>query len=249
MAELNSPSRPAAPPLTHTHALFLDFDGTLAPLQDNPDTVALPAQGAECLLKLSDRLGGALVLISGRGLHDLAMRTPIQLWRAGGHGVDIAPPGTSPSDKIGQAPPELITEVARLISAEHGVRLENKGRVLAIHYRQNPAAGPSLYESLSTLAAQFETYHCQHGKMVIELKPSGTDKGSALISLMQRLPFKGRIPVMVGDDTTDEDAIVAAIGLGGIGVKVGAGETQAQYRLADTTAVWDWLERTFDEHA
>lgn len=239
---------PTVPPLTERHALFLDFDGTLAPLQDDPDTVALPEVRAKYLLALLDQLGGALVLISGRSIHDLSLRTPIELWRAGGHGHDVCQPGERPAPTVGVAPAALRVAVEAVTRDIEGARVEEKGKVLAIHYRQNPAAGPGLAGSLQRLAHRTEGYAFQHGKMVIELKPRGADKGTALTELMRRAPFAERIPVMIGDDATDEDAMKAAMDLGGIGIKVGAGETCAQYRFTNTDSVWHWLKEQSDEH-
>lgn len=244
-----SSDRAVAPTFALDHALFLDFDGTLAPLQDDPDTVALPPNGEACLLQLSKLLDGALVLISGRDVRDLSARTPQDVWRAGGHGLEVCRPGEAPNLNQAQVSQTLLEEVEAVIARYEETRVEQKGRVLAIHYRQNPQAGPALFEDLKTIIAAVEDYKIQHGKMVIELKPSGTDKGTALKLLMQQAPFQGRIPVMVGDDTTDEDAMAAAISLGGFGIKVGAGETCAKHRLDDPAAVWDWLKGIVNEHA
>lgn len=81
------------PSLSPDHALFLDFDGTLTDIQDDPDTVVLPQGGAEALVALSARIGGALAVISGRDVTDLQTRVPQELWRIGGHGLDVASPG------------------------------------------------------------------------------------------------------------------------------------------------------------
>ncbi|MCR9193731.1 MAG: trehalose-phosphatase [Hyphomonas sp.] len=237
------------PELTTRHALFLDFDGTLAPLQDDPDTVSLPAGGADQLRALAHILGGALVLISGRAIQDLSARTPNDLWRAGGHGRDVCRPGESPPPCADDAPSDLRAAVSRVVQQHQGSRIENKGRVIAVHYRQNPSVGPSLAASLSKLSDETEGYAFQHGKMVIELKPRDANKGLALESIMTQAPFEGRLPIMVGDDTTDEDAMEAAQKLGGLGIKVGAGETCARYRFDDTDSVWDWLKGQLNEHA
>ena len=237
------------PVLSANHALFLDFDGTLAPIQDDPDTVALPDFGRDCLSSIAQFLDGALVLISGRGIHDLSSRTPLELWRAGGHGMDVCAPGERPAPNTQHAPASLTASVQGIVNTMEGVRLEHKGKVLAVHYRHNAHAGPALAEHLKLLADATEDYGFQHGKMVIELKPVGTDKGTALRSLMLQSPFAGREPIMIGDDTTDEDAMSAAADLGGFGIKVGKGETSARHRFADTAAVWNWLKGIVNEHA
>lgn len=244
---LNSDGK-IAPALSTQHALFLDFDGTLAPLQDDPDTVALPNGGDDCLHALSLRLAGALVLISGRDLRDLSLRTPIEVWRAGGHGHDVAAPGEIPGASTAAAPAALIAAVENLVNEFDRVRLEQKGKVLAIHYRQNADAGPPLAAASEQIAMSSNGYVLQQGNGVIELKPVGADKGSALTGFMTRPDFSGRIPIMIGDDTTDEDAMMAAQGLGGIGIKVGPGETCAQYRFNDPEMVWSWLVEQLNEH-
>ena len=249
MTDQTTPADAPLPVLSDRSALFLDFDGTLAPIQDDPESVALPSGGSETLLKLSHCLGGALVLISGRGIHDLSARTPLELWRAGGHGSDVCKPGQVPEAISGTAPPDFLEAVYEITKTFEGVRVEVKSEVLAVHYRQNPDAGDPLAAALQSLADETDGYKFQHGKMVIELKPAGIDKGTALRALMQQAPFIGRTPVMVGDDTTDEDAMRAADDLGGFGIKVGPGETCARYQITDTVAVWDWLKRTLNEHA
>ena len=247
-SDLSSPVH-EVPFSAHQNVLFLDFDGTLAPLQDDPDTVSLPDYGAETLLKLKQCLSGALVLISGRDVRDLSSRTPVELWRAGGHGLEICQPGTAPQAHRADAPPGLIKAAHSVIAPYPGVRIENKGPVLAIHYRQAPSAEAELLKTLRALAQETPGYKAQHGKMVIELKPERANKGRALAEMMTFPEFMGRTPIMVGDDTTDEDAMRVAADLNGYGIKVGEGESCAKYRFADTDAVWDWLRRLVNEHA
>lgn len=246
-ADLSSPVD-EVPFEAHAHVLFLDFDGTLAPIQDDPDTVSLPDDGANILLELKQVMDGALVLISGRDIRDLSSRTPLALWRAGGHGLEVCEPGEVPAQQVAPAPDDLIDRAKAIVSPFSGVRIEHKGPVLAIHFRQNPAAEDELLKALSTLAGEVPGYKAQHGKMVIELKPERANKGKTVAEMMTFPAFTGRTPVMVGDDTTDEDAMQVATQLDGFGIKVGEGETCAQYRFADTAAVWDWLRRLVNEH-
>jgi trehalose 6-phosphate phosphatase len=82
----------------------------------------------------------------------------------------------------------------------------------------------------------------QCGKRVVEIKPAGIDKGSAVRNFMTEKPFKGRRPVFIGDDLNDEHAFAAVNRLDGISVKVGPGPTCAKYRLASVNAVRAWLE-------
>ncbi len=85
------------------------------------------------------------------------------------------------------------------------------------------------------------------GKRIIELKPSGKDKGEAVREYMEEEPFRGRIPVFVGDDLTDEHGFAVVNALGGHSIKVGAGRTAARWRLRDVRSVRVWLEQAKEE--
>lgn len=229
------------PGLSGDTALFLDFDGTLAPIQDDPETVALPDGGASVLEAVAAQLAGALTVISGRDIRDLSRRVPHALWRAGGHGLEVCAPGEAPAEAQPHGPAALAARLAEAVAAHSGTRLEPKGAVFAVHYRAVPDAGPSLQAALAEVARETEDYTLQAGKMVFELKPSAANKGKALARMMQAAPFAGRMPIMVGDDTTDEDAMRVAMELGGTGIKVGEGDTVAAHRLAAPGDVFTWL--------
>ena len=232
-----------SPPLLHgTLALFLDFDGTLAGIQDDPETVALPAGGAELLGQLSNQLDGALALVSGRDVRDLTVRTPLSVWRAGGQGLEICRPGEAPAEVRALAPESLMAAVETVATGIPGARVEPKGEVIAIHYRAAQEHAETLGKGLAEALAPHESYSLQRGKMVFEAKPSHAHKGRALARMMQHPPFLGRVPVMVGDDTTDEDAMRVAMELGGWAVKVGPGDSAAEYGLSGPEEVWTWLQ-------
>ncbi|MEO0467491.1 MAG: trehalose-phosphatase [Pseudomonadota bacterium] len=227
--------------ITPETALFLDFDGTLVAIQDDPDLCVLPDGGAQTLVALSAQLGGALAAISGRDVRDLSQRVPLGIWRAGGHGLEMCAPGESPGDKP-ETPERLTASLEAAICGLDGVRLEPKGPVVAIHYRAAPRYEGQLVERLQQVVAAMPDYRLQHGKMVFEAKPVGAHKGRALARMMQHPPFEGRRPVMVGDDTTDEDAMIAALELGGAAIKVGPGESVAPIRVNAPSDIWALLE-------
>lgn len=224
-------------------ALFLDFDGTLAELIDDPDAVRLDPDAAAALDQLIVRLGGAVILLSGRDLRDLGSRVPPTFWRAGGHGLEILAPG-EPLPPPPPPPSETLLDPLRAAVARFpGARIEIKGPVAAVHFRAIPEAEAELIAAAQALAAEHPGLIHQAGKMVVEIKPETAHKGSALRHMMTRAPFAGRRPVMLGDDTTDEDAIAAAQDLGGIGVKIGTGISVARLRAPDPAAVRAWLAR------
>ena len=141
------------PPLAPGDAVFVDFDGTLAGLQDDPDTVYLAPGLAEILEAVSARLGGAFAVISGRDAGDLAARVPAALWRVGNHGlIELAPGAAAPSGRSA-APQAVRRAFEDVCGAFAGTRLETKGPVLALHYRQAPEAAHDIGVALDDGAA------------------------------------------------------------------------------------------------
>lgn len=229
------------PRLSADMALFLDFDGTLSPIRADPGSVYLPPEGASILLALAARLQGGLVILSGRDVRDLARRVPQGLWRAGGHGAQICAPGAAPSDALKAAPAELVQRLQQIADPFPGVVVERKGEVLAVHYRGAPEAGAQLEAEVSAAVSGFRGYSLQTGKMVIEARPDHADKGKSVAAFMRRREFAGRVPLMIGDDATDEAAMRVCLRAGGAAIKVGAGASAAPFRLDGPEDVWNWL--------
>ncbi len=223
-------------------ALFLDFDGTLAEIGPDPDAIWLAQETHRALEALAGRLGGALALLSGRDLRDLSVRTPSEVWRLGGHGLEVLPLGRRPPAPL-PPPEEALLVPLRQVASHPGVRLEIKGPVAALHYRAAPEAEAACLAAAELAAGTVPGHVLQAGKMVVEVKPAGAHKGTALRRLMEGPPFSGRRPVMLGDDTTDEDAMAAALELGGVAVKVGPGDSVAELRAPDPVAVRAWVAR------
>jgi trehalose 6-phosphate phosphatase len=82
----------------------------------------------------------------------------------------------------------------------------------------------------------------QRGKMVLEIVPVESDKGSTIAKFMSESPFRGRIPVFLGDDVTDEYGFSVVNAMNGHSIKVGPGRSAARWRLPDVPAVRSWLE-------
>jgi len=117
------------------------------------------------------------------------------------------------------------------------VIVEDKRLAIAVHYRDALDCGEAVRALVAAAAAPFPDLHVVAGKMVVEVKPRGVDKGTALMNFLARPPFQHRRPVMIGDDVTDEDAFRAALAAGGRAIKVGDGATIAPDRLAGVAAV------------
>ena len=222
------------PPI-HNIALFLDFDGTLAPIQDDASTVRLDDGMDEVLKKLKNALGLGPVIISGRDLDDLSARIPQFLHRIGNHGLRSALPGSATAPKPPPIPHKLVEMLEEVIYAHPGTFAEYKASVVAVHYRAAPNNRVSLQRSLSNLPLDGFQYSLEAGKMIFELKPFNASKGLALREVMADYPELK--PIMFGDDTTDEAAMRAAQDLGGLGVKVGKGTSCANMRLENVAAV------------
>lgn len=236
----------AAPPVLAAHwALFLDIDGTLLTHAETPDAVYVDDALRDLLERLQAQADGALALISGRAIDDVdALFAPLVLPVAGQHGVEWR-------DAAGTHhrlpfPEEHLRQVAQRFAAfkarHPGVVFEDKGHCLALHYRLAPQLEREVRTLMEHAVADLgEDFELQAGKLVVELKPGGHDKGTAIDAFMSTVPFAGRTPVFIGDDLTDEYGFATAQRLGGHAVKVGDGESVADWRLADVGAVRAWL--------
>ena len=131
-----------------------------------------------------------------------------------------------------------------VVARHRRLLLEDKGLSLALHYRRAPAHSSYVHRVMRAVrAALGGGYRLHHGKRVVELVPAGRDKGAAIRAFMREAPFRGRMPLFIGDDVTDEYGFAVINRLGGCSIKVGAGPTTARWRLPNVRAVLSWLER------
>ena len=227
---------PSAQPLL----VCLDFDGTLAPIVTRPSD-ARPLPGTPELLRSLAALPDTEVsVVSGRSLADLrelsGLTAPIVL--VGSHGSEFEQ-GFAEELTPEQADlfVRLDEELTALVDSAPGAELERKPISIAVHVRQ--ASRPDADRVLTALregAATWPGVHATAGKEVLELAVQRVDKGSAINALRP----DGGVVLFVGDDVTDERGF-AALRPGDLGVKVGPGDTAAQYRVADVPAVGDLL--------
>ncbi|HUP91568.1 MAG TPA: trehalose-phosphatase [Solimonas sp.] len=234
---------PAPPLLALDSALFLDFDGTLAEFAPRPDSVPFDPSLPPLLAALSTLLGGALAVITGRPLAEIDVHlAPVRVAGAGLHGAEVRLGADEPVRR--QAGPSLVGLIESLRSrfaSDPRLLIEDKGAVVALHFRQAPERARECIEALEGLAASPEL-EVIAGHSVVEARPRGIDKGQALKTLTVEPPFAGRYPVFVGDDRSDEDGFALAQQRGGFGVKVGAGPSTARYRCPSVQGVHAWLQ-------
>ena len=236
--------RRAPPPLQRSQALFLDFDGTLVEIAPAPSLVRVPAGLPYLLNELADRLGGAVAVVSGRSLDELArMLAPFAGGIAGDHGLERRSGGGKVTRCLAHPELDQFRPLVGDFAMRHeGVLLEDKGASLALHYRQAPSLGPLCHAFFERAAqASNGVLVAVAGKMVVELMPRSAGKGRAIADFLTDAPFHGRLPVFIGDDTTDEDGFAVVNRLGGVSVHVGCGATIAHHNLATVGDVLAWL--------
>ncbi len=228
-----------------TDALFLDFDGTLVDFAPTPESVEVSEDLRRLLMECHQQLQGALALISGRSLASLQELVALPLSMAGSHGAEWWF-GEGETQRLSLNNREFLDMKAQLQSfaGAEGLLAEDKGQALAVHFRQQPEKECLVDRYIEALLARLPDARIRiiKGNCVRELQPQGVDKGTALARFMQNSPFKGRRPVYLGDDTTDEDAFAWVNAKGGLSIKVGRGKTCARERLSSTGEVFAFLQ-------
>lgn len=230
-------------------ALFIDIDGTLIDLAPTPSAIIIPKELPHQLAVVQRRAGGAMALVTGRAISAVdEMFHPNRLPVAGMHGAEMrdgAGTVTYKSVEPADLDPARL-ELDLLAKRWPGVILEDKGRALAIHYRQAPEAEPAIHNALGgILRGLGDSWKCQEGKMVVEIHPAAANKGDAVSTFMQSPPYLGRKPFVIGDDLTDETMFRIANDAGGRSVGVGNPpfDSIAQYRIGSADEVRDWIGR------
>ncbi len=225
-------------------ALFLDVDGCLLEFADAPDRVIVPLGLRECLHALSERLGGALALVSGRSLEALDdLFWPLRLPAAGLHGLERRSRNAEHRAPIATHVLRRLCAQAETLAIKHrGAMVENKRAGFALHWRAAPGAANAMRAFADHALSQLTGYRLQHGDHVVELLPVGGDKGGSIEAFLQEAPFAGRHPVFAGDDLTDESGFRVVNARGGTSVLVGGrAESAADFGLRDPADVRAWL--------
>lgn len=216
-------------------AVFLDFDGCLVELAPTPMAVRVPNGLPALLMRLQRATGGALAIVSGRPIDDLRRFIgQVPLVMIGSHGAQRTrgrgPVATMPVDHAVLA---ALQEGARdVVTTTPGTLLEIKPVAVGLHYRGVPGQAGHIQAEAARLADAAPGFHTHQSKMLVEIRPDGIGKGHAVAELLRRAPFRGRGPVVAGDDATDEPAFAVANARGGVSIKIGAGPSGATSRVA-----------------
>ena len=234
--------------------VLLDIDGTLLDLAPTPREVWVPPGLAKTLSQLHDKTAGALALVSGRSLNDIDLIfAPEQFPAVGGHGAEMRVAIDSESIAV-HAPPmdkELKRRLAAIAKLSPGILLEDKGYSLALHYRLAPHAEKAIYEAVSLIRADLPNAPIEvlPGKCVCEIKHSGFTKATGVRELMTHAPFRGRLPVFVGDDVTDKSVFAIMPDFGGLAFSVGRRAQGVAGHFDEPRDVRAWLAHLADDEA
>ncbi len=229
--------------------LFLDFDGTLAPISSNPGTASMPAGTRKALKAISAGGRSSVAIISGRALPDIRERVRLEeLIYAGNHGLEITGPGLYFVEPTAAQRAEVLEELARHLQVRlrriPGVDVESKVFTASIHFRKTPTGRleevhRTVLEAVAPIGNLFQV---TQGLKVFDIRPRvNWNKGLAVRWIKETLGRTDALPIYIGDDLTDEDAFAALPE--GITVSVGraASKTCARYHLEEQERVQEFL--------
>ena len=242
------------PRILRAHHLFLllDYDGTLTPIVTRPEQAVCPPGVKFILEKLRDSPRGMVAIISGRALEDLKGKVGVPgIIYVGNHGLEMEnSAGVYPKNLFPQSQDELKQirkSLETSLKTLPGIHFEDKGPILALHYRNAPRdASVRVQEAVQNVLQGYLTrWQSFTGKKIFEIRPRmDFNKGKTVKELLHRFSSAKLLPVYLGDDQSDEDAFQAIQGYG-IPVRVdpGSAPSAADYFLRDPSEVLDFLRR------
>jgi trehalose 6-phosphate phosphatase len=240
-----------APPLVsdlNNRAILLDIDGTILDFAASPRQVWVPTGLRHLLSRLVEMTDGALALVSGRSINDIDLIfSPLQLPAIGVHGAEMRTSGDAEVQaRVAPLSKTLKRKLATVNELGPGILVEDKGYSLALHYRLAPDKGAAVLAAVGAICSTSpqEAVEILPGKLVVDVKPAGINKGSAVSELMQHPPFRGRKPIFVGDDTTDVPVFRIIPEFGGQAYSVGGIVAEVDGHFDTPEAVRSWLARS-----
>ncbi|XXG39098.1 hypothetical protein AAC387_Pa01g0148 [Persea americana] len=243
--------------------MFLDYDGTLSPIVDDPDRAIMSDEMREAVKNVARYFPTAIV--SGRRRDKVYSFVRLgELYYAGSHGMDIKGPAKGPTYKRGkkavlfQPASEylpMIDEVYKALlektKSTPGAKVENNKFCVSVHFRcVDEKRWTALAEQVRSVLKNYPKLRVTQGRKVLEIRPTiKWDKGKALEFLLESLGFANCndvLPVYIGDDRTDEDAFKVLRDRGqGFGILVSKTpkDTNASYSLQGPSEVKDFLHK------
>lgn len=238
--------------------LFLDYDGTLAEFAPTPDSILTDPALIELIQRLAARPDTRVAVVSGRRLAHIKALLPVQgILLAGTYGLEIRLPDGKYIQRLDFARVRPALETlkpvwAALLDGNPAYYLEDKGWSLAIHARfaEDHEAETKLATAEQLAAATLEQSDLRllGGHKFLEISPTLADKGQTIDYLLERDPWPQALPVYLGDDDKDEQAMARVNAHGGLAVLVAseARPTQAVLRLESPNAARQWLHSLLD---
>lgn len=234
-------------PHQQDYYLFLDIDGTLADFTLNPKDSFIPDITLAILQKIQ-RYGVKIAIVTGRSLAEAReLVFPLQLPIAASHGLEIALVGDGDEANIVSVDTIELTVIRQAIielsNPFEGLTVENKPYSVALHFRQNPALVDVAYTIMQRMLKKYPSWTLKPGKCVWEMAPKEANKGTAILTLLQKMQSSDNVyPIFIGDDITDEAGFMAIQGenitmrdylhpIEGLGIKVGSEPTCARYYI------------------
>lgn len=245
-----------APPLVSdlsSRAILLDIDGTILDLAPSPRQVWVSSRLRRLLSRLTELTHGALALVSGRSINDIDLIfSPLQLPAIGVHGAEMRTSGDAEVQaRVAPLSKTLKRKLATVDELGPGILVEDKDYSLALHYRLAPEKGPAVLAAVGAICSTMpeEAVEILPGKLVVDIKPAGINKGSAVSELMRHAPFRDRKPIFIGDDTTDVPVFRIIPKFGGQAYSVGGIHAEVDGHFDTPKAVRSWLARIAAEEA
>jgi len=228
--------------------LFLDFDGTLAPLVEEPSQARLDEATRQTLAEISRHSRILTTIISGRSLHDICSRVGLEgMVYAGNHGLEICGRQLRFEDPAAAARREELAHLSKRLAMKlrdvEGAIVQFKGLTTSVHFRSAAPEDAARIEAVvkAAVASAPASFRVASNKMAFEIiPPTDWNKGKAVCWIEQHLGDGKAVSIYLGDDLTDENAFRALPE--GITVKVGNNTaTSARYWLTDPAAVREFL--------
>ncbi len=232
--------------------LFLDYDGTLSPIVEQPEDAILSDEMRDVLRELSSMV--KIAVVSGRDMDDVKDLVNLpDIYYAGSHGFRISGPGGvfmqhPMRDKFLPNLDQAQVQLEEKLKIIPGLKIERKQFAIAVHYRNvDDKYIKEIRESIEEVTGQVKGLKTAGGKKIYELKPDiEWHKGKAVFWLIDafEVAFDKTLPIYIGDDLTDEDAF-NALADKGIGILVGdhGSPTSASYRLRNVRQVRQFIQQ------